>query len=358
MSSTIESMNSNIYDQIYFLSMALEILYKYCKENDIVIINQSLIELKKLNTSYISVTTPILLKYYKNSHENKKIIYNEFIKSFNSIGIINELKRIYSNCKRIEKKYNIKEQNLQEYFRKYEFSSVDETFEDITNDSCKQCKEAYIIDENTSEYSCPKCGITFKMYGEVFEDEQFFYQEGSRTKHGKYDPTKHCKFWIDRIQGKENIDIDESIINKLKKCIRNDNIYIDAINCETIRKYLKVLKITNYNNNIPLILKKITKKDPPQFTNHELEIIYMYFNKVIQIFNRTKPIEVSNCPYHPYFIYKIVEQILNKSHQKNRKKEILSNIHLQSEETLIENDRIWFIICDHIPEFTKITTKK
>ena len=59
-----------------------------------------------------------------------------------------------------------------------------------------------------------------------------------------------------------------------------------------------------------------------------------------------------------FFIYKIVEQILNKPEHEKRKKEILSCIHLQSNDTLIENDNTWFLICDYIPEFTKITTKK
>jgi hypothetical protein len=131
---------------------------------------------------------------------------------------------------------------------------------------------------------------------------------------------------------------------------------VDRINCEVVRSYLKQLKVTHYNNHIPLIRKIITGQEPPQFTDHELRLLYMYFSKVIQIFNQIKGTTKSNCPYHPYFIYKIVEQLLKEPRDKSRKREILSCIHLQSRETLIENDKTWFLICDHIPQFTKLAT--
>jgi hypothetical protein len=197
------------------------------------------------------------------------------------------------------------------------------------------------------------------MYGVVFEDEQFFYQEGQRTKHGKYDPAKHCKFWVDRIQARENIEDKKfrSAIKAVKACRKRDNIRLEQLTCEMIRSYLKELHLTAYNDHVPLIRKEITKREPSQLTDHELKLIYVYFGRVIQIFNKIKTSNKPNCPYHPYFIYKIIEQLLKKSEHSSRRKEILSNIHLQSRETLIENDCLWSQIVPHIPEFNYVPTE-
>ena len=72
-----------------------------------------------------------------------------------------------------------------------------------------------------------------------------------------------------------------------------------------------------------------------------MQLINIYFDKVIRIFDEIKPPEKTNCPYHPYFIYKIIEQILNKDSDRIRKQQILNCIHLQSRETLVDNDRIF-----------------
>ena len=83
----------------------------------------------------------------------------------------------------------------------------------------------------------------------------------------------------------------------------------------------------------------------------------MYFNLVMQIFNKTKADDISNSPYHPFFVYKIIEQILKKPEEYNRKRNILSCIHLQAPNTLINHDLIWAPICAQIPEFAYIPTK-
>ena len=74
--------------------------------------------------------------------------------------------------------------------------------------------------------------------------------------------------------------------------------------------------------------------------------------------SKIKPQKKTNCPYHPYFIYKIIEQIINKDSDKIKKAQILSCIHLQSRETLIQNDLIWGPICSRIPEFKYFPTDR
>jgi hypothetical protein len=358
MSSTLENINNNINLRIESVSSILNIYNGYkIDEADELLMNICSQNLNEIKENYVTVTISTIKDFYTATDEpTKRDAHNRFIKAFHAVDTIGKLKKIYNFCVRMRKIYEFSDECLPELFRSYEYAVIDESFEDNGSEICPICKITYEIEEKTSEFTCKNCGHIEKMYGVVFEDEQFFYQEGQRTKHGKYDPIKHAKFWTDRIQAKESTDIPETVINSIKRCIRRDRLWIDRISCEVIRGYLKQLKITHYNNHIPLIRKIITGREPPQFTDHELRLLYMYFSKVIQIFNQKKGTDKSNCPYHPYFIYKIVEQLLKSRSNFNRKTEILSCIHLQSRETLIENDKMWFLICDHIPEFTKLAT--
>ncbi len=358
MTSTLDSINNNINIKLDRLDNIMQIYAEYEIDNeDEKVMAKHILELTELRETYFTVTINIIKEFYQTKDDTvRRSLHNKFVQTFHSCNITGKLKKIYQFCCRLKKKYELEDASVSDLFKDYECVTIDESFEDKGSEMCPKCSAPYDIEEKKCEFICKPCGRIEKMYGVVFEDEQFFYQEGQRTKHGKYYSIKHAKLWTDRIQAKENTKIPKRVINAVKRRIRRDNIWIEIIDCEIIRNYLKQLKLTTYNNHIPLIKKIITKKDPPQFTDHELRLLYMHFSTVIQIFNKIKDADKSNCPYHPYFIYKIVEQLLNKPADQERKKEILSCIHLQSRETLIENDKMWFQICEYIPKFTKVAT--
>jgi hypothetical protein len=358
MSSTLDSINNKIILRFNKLDEILSTYLSYkIDENDELLINKNKEELIELQNNYIANTINIIKEYYQLlDYNKKKELHNKYVMTFHSLNITGRLKRIYNFCVKLRKKYELENVSINDMFREYDYLFIDESYDDKGAKSCPKCKIPYEIEEKSCEFICRPCGVIQKMDGVVFEDEQFFYQEGQRTKHGKYDTFKHAKLWTDRIQAKENTEIPEECINQIKRCVRQDNIWIDRISCELIRTYLKRLKLTQYNNHVPLIRRIITGKEPPQFSDKEINLLYMYFSMIIHVFNKIK--EKPNCPYHPYFIYKIIEQILPETTNKEklRKKEILSCIHLQSRETLIENDKMWFSICDHIPDFNKKAT--
>jgi hypothetical protein len=212
----------------------------------------------------------------------------------------------------------------------------------IEYDKCA-CGAKMVIYSGTSELVCPECGGSIKLYGTVFEDTQFYSQEGQRSKHGCYDPTRHCKFWIHRIQAKENTDIPKKCIDQVIYCIKRDGI-IDGrrLLCSQIRIYLKETYNTEYNDHVPLIRKIITGIVPPQLTAKELRQLYNLFDKAVNAFELIKPPDKTNTMYYPYIIYKIFDQILAGG---IRRKKIMECIHLQSRDTLIANDNIWEKIC-------------
>lgn len=313
----------------------------------------------KKNTSPVTEKKKNIEISLKDRNAQKMHIYNLYMKFIENENTIGKIKQAYNICSSIHRKYGLEDPSILLAIQKYNSSSIEIEYNERRYDVCVDCKVPLSIDPKLSEYICKKCGSSEKMYGVVFEDEQFFFQEGQRTKHGKYDPAKHCKFWVDRILARETVDDEDFplIIKKVKQCIKRDKIRLKQLSCEMIRVYLKELHKTTYNDHVPLICKLITKQEPEQLTDHELKLLYVYFGRVIQIFTKIKPISKPNCPYHPYFIYKIIEQLLKKTEHSSRRKEILSNIHLQSRDTLIENDQIWAQIVTQIPEFSYTPTE-
>lgn len=307
-------------------------------------------------------------KSYKNTYITKVnqyfADYQIFIRKENIIG---KIERNYNTIKNL---VNIltKEKNLKilasiniikTEFTLYESFTFTETPKSISYNKCPKCQQSMKIISNTSEIVCEICGITESLYGTVFEDDQFYFQEGNRSKTGSYDPGKHCRFWIERIQARESKEIPESVLKKISECIKHNKIRnIEEISCREIRKYLSQTRNSIYNEHVPLIRKLITGHSPEPLLEEEVQSIIIYFDKVIRVYEEIKPNNKSNVPYHPYLIYKIIEHILYKKSpiefQKSKKRilHILSCIHLQSRETLINNDNTWSEICDNIEEIT------
>ena len=66
-------------------------------------------------------------------------------------------------------------------------------------------------------------------------------------------------------------------------------------------------------------------------------------------------VPIPNSLKFPFLLYKLLEIII---HDENKKNGLLNCIHLQSYETLIDNDKIWAEICKHNKEFVYKPTNK
>lgn len=359
MSSTLENTHANILVRLRSLDTILKTYTQYqIDKKDEAIINSHIVELSKIKTSYEFGSMGPLSNYYmyKSDDEKRKEYYRDYMNFIITDNIVGKMKRIYIKCKVLYKAYEVDEPELIRALSEYSAATVSIQKEEDNHKTCEQCKKPYSIEEKTSEFVCHDCGVSFKLYGMIFSDDQFYYQEGQRTKHGKYDPTKHCKFWVERILARKNVDLPSGLINGIKRRIKRDNIWLEELTCEEIREFLRDLKMSKWNDHIPLILKTVTGREIEQLTDHEMRLVYMYFSRAINIYGQIKSEDKTNCPYHPFFIYKIIEQILMGSEHRRRRTAILSYIHLQERQTLIDKDLIWKDICRHIKEFKYIPT--
>lgn len=362
----------NIYNDAIFL---LDI-----KNGEYFIENEEIMNLKHIyysNYYQYKHDNNILKKNNKNIKFNKnlsKAIYNKFnifISSNDIYGIfdnfvdyLNEFIITYQSLleEYNSKYFNINKEDIEKIFKKisiisnqYNKTKLIYNIDEIDYDIC-QCGNKMTIQSNTSELLCIKCGFINTLIGSVFEDSQFFNQEGNRYKHGSYDPNRHCKFWIERIQAKENTVIDQALIDKIEKCIKKDKIEnIKNISVKQFRLYLKQTNLSRLNDHIPLIKKIITGYIPPQLTHNELHLLFNYFDKATKTYESIKPSSKKNSLYYPFLIYKILEIIIE---DEGRKLGLLGCIHLQSYETLIDNDKIWASICKNNKYFVYKPTNK
>jgi hypothetical protein len=365
MTGTVETTNNNIIIKINAIIQLLELF----KANSIIVSQKIIDKINEIKEEYEMGSINILSEYYHISNnyrhdadeskkrelsESKDLYFNKYQSFIRKENFVSVLDTLMQNVKKyiIETIDKSTTHEIYNIIKSYNNSTINKSVKEVVYEMCT-CSTKMDIDPSASTLICKNCGLIKELYGTVFEDEQFYYQEGQRTKHGTYDPSKHCRFWVERIQARETTEIPESIIQSVLKCIIRDKIKNKhRINCTQIRKFLRQTNNSKYNEHVPLIRKLITGIIPPQLTDYEMQLIHIYFDKVIHIFDEIKPPKKTNCPYHPYFIYKIIEQILIGDNDKTRKLKILACIHLQSRETLICNDIIWGPICERIPEFT------
>jgi hypothetical protein len=64
------------------------------------------------------------------------------------------------------------------------------------------------IDAARSELRCRdvECGAIRELVGTVFDDSQFYSQEGQKAKSGTFNPNRHFQFWWTHILAREPED--------------------------------------------------------------------------------------------------------------------------------------------------------
>ena len=103
---------------------------------------------------------------------------------------------------------------MQDLLTKYEYTKLEIVSKEEIFDYC-ECGNVMEVMASSSEMVCDNCGFVTKLIGTVFEDNQFYNQEGGRYRHAGYEPSKHCRCWLERIQAKETNTITPQQLEKL-----------------------------------------------------------------------------------------------------------------------------------------------
>uniref|UniRef100_K3XCZ4 TFIIB-type domain-containing protein n=1 Tax=Globisporangium ultimum (strain ATCC 200006 / CBS 805.95 / DAOM BR144) TaxID=431595 RepID=K3XCZ4_GLOUD len=190
-----------------------------------------------------------------------------------------------------------------------------------------ECGNVMQILAGSSEMVCDHCGYLYELRGTVFDDSQFFSQEGMR----------------------ETNTISEKQLNKIETCIKRGGITNKKkITIEQLGQYLKDADLAELNEHVALIKRLITGIIPPQLTYSETQDITNSFSKAVKAYNIIRPSNKSNMLFYLFLLWKLIEMHVS---DYNKRKNLLSFIHLQGTQTLIQNDHIWMQICEITSSF-------
>ena len=279
---------------------------------------------------YLLTIIDILVQYYKNYHD-KINIYKCTIKykhRLDNINILNKIEIIYNELINIITENNIKDDKIKVDLLSYNnYIIYYNENEKINNEICL-CKNVEKIYINQKTIVCSKCG---KFYSQEYGQLEKIYED---TQNTKYDFLRHYRIWLEKILATNNKYLTKynKEIEILENKINNDyplEQQRNKLNIYNIRYYLKSTNLTKLNDLVPLLLKKITKNEPPQLTAKEYFEIENLFIQVMKVYDTIKQNNEINRKYYPYFIYKIIEYYFKNNKDKLK---ILNFIHLQKKK--------------------------
>ncbi len=295
--------DSNLYEKykFYFETQSMHLLKKYSESKII----------KNLYKYYTKI------EYYKNLDENIVKLQNEIndIKNrkeeYDYILDTNDiLFRYYANNMHASKEL------LDEYFSA--ISSKKEVIMNETRDYsykyiCNKCNVVLLMDDKTCSAFCEKCGFSIINIMQNSEYSNLSYKEKQeqtvQTQKFFYQRKQYFKECLNRIQGKEIVDIPENIIEDIKNQMKIENINIKQIDYNIIRKFLKLKGHSVYYEHIPYIIRLITGDYQLNIPKDIEELLMYIFNVVDQVYNKIKPPKWKNTIPINYYFYKFSEML-------------------------------------------------
>lgn len=354
MTKPLEIIHQNFECKLNTLRKILEIIDSVDPHTGVFYEVESII--KDISQEYQEHTVALLCDYYSSSDLRVKCQtvdrYMQIIVSRNFITkmeIANQMLRDASAA-------NQNDVQLAMLFKLFSNTPVDTDIKKLDYKICPNCRGRMNLDGPRSELRCTKCDYTLLLKGMMYDESHMYSNDGSLAKRGAYETSRHCRYHLERVLAIKNPNIPENVIGpggKIDKWLeRNGHKYLKLVTCPEYRRCLKEIGETKYNEHVPFIRQVKSGISPARLFHHEIRVLYIYFEKAVTEFNRLKLDVRVNLKYYPYFIFKIVEIILNKPEDKKRLQSISDFIHFQRDNTIVANDRLWNDICNGIPEFT------
>lgn len=244
---------------------------------------------------------------------------------------------------------------------------ADGAAQQVNYELCPTCGGDMAVDAGRSELRCGDCGTVRELVGTVFDDSQFYSQEGQKAKSGTFNPNRHFQFWWmhllarepeEEIGDKDDPDnvYGERLLESLRAIVARDRKILRLLTVNDVRAMLREVGRTDLNKNVPLIMKKLTGVGPPQVSDAIAVRVENLFTKAIEIGERVRRAGRVNRNYYPYYIYKILDQLVPEEDSETRR--VLYYIFIQSKDTVEADDADWEQICLELSELTYVPTDR
>ena len=115
-----------------------------------------------------------------------------------------------------------------------------------TFDLCRQCQVELKVANRQGLLICESCGFS-KTYHDVTSNAMPFRPPSdNHNTTFSYKRINHFEEWLLQIQGKENIDIPEEVLAKIREVLSKQRVEGAAVTVRVIRETLKSLKLSAY----------------------------------------------------------------------------------------------------------------
>lgn len=235
----------------------------------------------------------------------------------------------YTDIGRSEIEY--KKDLEKEYYKVCELTYIDkETNNYIDRFICESCDGEILLIGGI--YTCKSCGI---MSGVLTDGVSYAdIQERQVKNRFIYQRINYFDDWLKQIQGHENAEIPEELIEKVKVELHKRNITDpNKLKPYLLKKILKELKFSKYYENIHLIISKLSSKPLIRIPENDIIRLKCMFKDLQEPFERLKGTRTNFFSY-PYTLFKLCELI--------GLTEYLQFFQLlKSREKIIKHDTMW-----------------
>jgi len=285
--------------------------------------------IKNARMKYLLKNADLLYRFNDHEQHKKKTIYN-----------IDSLRNTAANL--IQDPVSDK----MSYYHKYR-ANVEEDYvyvqESHTNEEnyCYNCKVYMILKPEEAYMICEKCGM--KTEQSAINEKQVV-KDQTDNRFYEYKRFAHFSDWLDNLQGKENVNVDE-VIDVIHREVKRErkNEKNEDLTEEDIRRYLKKYKkdgFDRYYDHATQILFRVTEIKPVQMSAAQEQNLKLMFLQIQEPFELYK-LDRTNFSSYGYIIYKFC-QLLGY-------KEFLPKLKLHKNYAkLYEHDMIWKKICTYL----------
>ena len=293
-----------------------------------------------INTKLSLLDKKITLRHKYDLYINEEMDYYDII---GDLIIEYYVKKTNTTCQSIEKKnindilYISKDVSKNKLLEKFynRLIGIRITKEDGKNriKYCTDCNIEKILDVPDSAFVCPLCGHSENI---ILDDDRKI------KEYSPYKRLNHFKKWLNQFQGKQTPNIPNivftNIINELKKTRITD---LTILNENILKAVLKKLKYNIYYKHIIFIIHRLNNIPSPTITKDMETIFICMFYKIQKPWDLFKPYYRKNFLSYSYVFHKFCD-LLDLNHLLECFK-----LHKDSDK-VIENDKIWKQICNHL----------
>lgn len=285
-------------------------------------------------------------KYLENAKNeyllnHSKDVFDYFEKK-KEIGQDNNDKKTLHTFFNINKKTEPENDSINETSSKY-LTHFDERFIDIRDYSvnterCNKCNGELVIIDYEGVIVCKSC-CNQERY--LVEHEKPSYKEPPKeVNFYAYKRINHFREILAQFQAKESTQIDEEIIENVKKKISKERIEIHQLTNDKTKQILKILGYNKYYEHIPFIKEKLGISPPTM--SYELETkLCKLFLEIQKPYSKFCPMQRVNFLNYYYVLYKLCELLDEDKYLKHF-------YMLKDPIKRMEQDEIWKKICKEL----------